>query len=550
MAALECLRDIGLDDECMKAASGGDNMTHTRWCKTMTGEEYARIHSWGNDPNRHGDYEAASPCSHVDLPQTLLEPILTRRAIHTGWTVRFNTTFVKFTRPSPHIVVSDVRDEVLGLTYKIESKYLFACDGARSQIVRQLQIPLIRKPGQGVALNILARVNMTHLMKTRTGNLHWIFDPTKEHPEWASMCILRMVKPWYEWMFIVLPVPGVDPSVANWEERKEEYLERIKAWVGDDSLDVEILNVSKWTINEIVAKYYSDGNIHCLGDAVHRHPPFNGLGSNTCIQDAFNLAWKIAYVEKGKAGNCLLNTYSPERQPVGESVITRANQGLRDHLPWQEAIGMNEPDVEVRKEIVAEFDDPGPKGRARREAFQKGIANTATEFHGLGIEMNQRYASSAVYLADETGPVPLPNQKDEKEKVLRHVITTYPGSRLPHAWINTRAPGTPLSTIDLAGHGRFTLITGPSGRTNWTEAAKQVSEALGVEIKAYSLGWKQDYEDVYSDWAKRREVEEDGCVLVRPDRFVAWRSITMIDDCSGKLLRVMKSVLSLQDLAA
>lgn len=40
----------------------------------------------------------------------------------------------------------------------------------------------------------------------------------------------------------------------------------------------------------------------CLGDAVHRHPPFNGLGSNTCIQDAFNLAWKVAYVIQGMTG--------------------------------------------------------------------------------------------------------------------------------------------------------------------------------------------------------------------------------------------------------
>jgi hypothetical protein len=70
-----------------------------------------------------------------------------------------------------------------------------------------------------------------------------------------------------------------------------------------------------------------------------------------------------------------------------------------------------------------------------------------------------------------------------------------------------------------------------------------VERQLGVEVRCYSLGWMQDYEDVYSDWARRREVEEDGCVLVRPDRFVAWRAMEMVEGCEEKLLMVMKHVL-------
>jgi 2-polyprenyl-6-methoxyphenol hydroxylase-like FAD-dependent oxidoreductase len=70
MAAMECLRDIGLEEECVNIATKDDCMEHTRWCHSMTGEEWARIYSWGNDPYRHGDYSTASPCTHVDLPQT------------------------------------------------------------------------------------------------------------------------------------------------------------------------------------------------------------------------------------------------------------------------------------------------------------------------------------------------------------------------------------------------------------------------------------------------------------------------------------------------
>lgn len=50
--ALECLRDIGLEEECTKLAVSNESMLHTRWCKTLAGEEYARIYSWGNDPKR------------------------------------------------------------------------------------------------------------------------------------------------------------------------------------------------------------------------------------------------------------------------------------------------------------------------------------------------------------------------------------------------------------------------------------------------------------------------------------------------------------------
>lgn len=278
----------------------------------------------------------------------------------------------------------------------------------------------------------------------------------------------------------------------------------------------------------------------CLGDAVHRHPPFNGLGSNTCIQDAFNLAWKVAYTMSGNAGSQLLNTFSLERQPVGVDVITRANQGLRDHSEWMEAIGLLETDIARRSEILAEFDEHSENGRKRRQLFQQGIESTSSEFHGLGVEMNQLYNSHAVYNTDESQP-----RAEPANAVKDRVITTYPGSRLPHAWINTRTPGEKISTIDLVGHGNFCLITGVGG-DNWKAAAESISQKLGVTVMGYSIGWKQDYEDVYFDWARRREIAEDGCVLVRPDRFVAWRSHSMVEDCQSALEKVMKHVLCLE----
>lgn len=270
---------------------------------------------------------------------------------------------------------------------------------------------------------------------------------------------------------------------------------------------------------------------------MHRHPPFGGLGSNTCIQDAFNLAWKVSHYLSGRAGFGLLDTFNSERQPVGHVLVTRANSARREHIGWLTAVGMTEPDIMRRREIFAELEEGSPKGRQRRQEFQRGIEDTAAEFHGLGMEMNQCYSSDGIYQADESSPLPA-----AAESIKEHFITTYPGCRLPHAWLNSRLPGKQLSTIDLAGHGQFCLLTGPGGEA-WKVAADKVSQDTGVPIKSYSIGWKQDYEDVYLDWARRREVEEDGCVLVRPDRFVAWRSRSMLADSGTKLAFIMNSVL-------
>ena len=536
-AALECLRDIGLEEECLRNATPGNCMQHTRWCRAMAGEEWARIHSWGNQPHRKGEYESMSPCRHVDLPQTLFEPIVVKRAVDKGWKIRYDSTFVKYERDSPSgPITSTIQDTITGRTCRIRSKYLFGCDGAQSQVMRQLDIPLKKEPGQGLAINVLVEADLSQHLKYRTGNLHWIFTPEIEYPLWGWSVLARMVTAWHEWMFILVPHPSFDDFRVRPSD--EEYLKRVREVIGDESVTITIKDAAKWYINEIVAEKYSDGNIFCLGDAVHRHPPFNGLGSNTCVQDAYNLAWKVAHVEQGLANPSILETFSAERQPIGEGVIRRANQGLRDHAPVFEALGVLPLDIEERKKQHGELTAPTEAGRKRRKALQDAISYTEHEFGGVGQEMNQWYVSDAIYLKDEQGP----RRPPPDDKVLHYQMTTYPGSRCPHAWLNTRVPKEPISTADLGGKKAFCLLTGPGGN-NWQVAAREAAKHLGIEINAYRIGWKQDWEDVYGDWSRRREVDEDGCVLLRPDRVVCWRSMTMRGDCNAALLRVLKSIL-------
>ncbi|KIH94522.1 2,4-dichlorophenol 6-monooxygenase [Sporothrix brasiliensis 5110] len=552
IAALECLRDIGLDAALKQVSSEGSCMMHTRWCHSMAGAEYARIYSWGNDPKRKGDYESASPCAPMDLPQTLLEPVLVRHATHAGYKMRFDTALLGFTRDTTTgMYTATLRDKLANVEYRVCTKYIFGADGAQSQVVKQLDLPLIKKPGQGLAVNVLVRADMSHLVDARRGNLHWVMQPDREHPAFGWMGLVRMVKPWHEWMFILFPsrdVDGADNFESLSKTTNEEYLARVRGFIGDDT-PAEILNVSKWYINEIVAETYSVGNVFCLGDAVHRHPPMNGLGSNTCIQDAFNLAWKVAYVHNGLAGPQLLDTYSVERQPVGKGIITRANQGFRDHYNVWEALGALPRTVKDRRAVLDELEAPTPAGQARRNTLRQAIHHTTHEFNGLGIEMNQHYSGQGIYVADESEAWTLPGRA-AVDPILYHEPNTYPGSRLPHVWLNHGAipSAKPTSTIDIAGHGKFVLFTGIGGDA-WHGAASRVSEALGgVPLHVHTVGFRQQWEDFYFAWAELRGVGESGAVLVRPDRFVAWRAQEVAGDeaaCAAKLATVMRSILGL-----
>lgn len=225
-------------------------------------------------------------------------------------------------------------------------------------------------------------------------------------------------------------------------------------------------------------------------------------------------------------------------------MIARANQGLRDHVPVWNALGMLDPDASTRAAHFAELRDPGSAGVKRRAELADAVKGTAREFHGLGVEMGQRYVSDAIVFAtrNEIGEPP----RKPADPVLDYVVSTYPGCRLPHAWLNSRIPGPRCSTVDLAGHGAFALLTGLSGAEVWRRAGAQAEKETGVQVRVCSIGWMQDWEDVYGDWARRREVDEDGCVLVRPDRFVAWRAMSLgvvQGEPAERLVQVLRAVL-------
>jgi 2,4-dichlorophenol 6-monooxygenase len=368
-------------------------------------------------------------------------------------------------------------------------------------------------------MNIVFHADLSKYVAHRPSVLYWIMQPGADMGG-IGMGLVRMVRPWDEWLIvwgydINDPPPEVDEAVAT---------RVVHNLVGDDTIDVTLRSTSLWGNNKMYATRYAEGRVFCMGDACHRHPPSNGLGSNTSIADAYNLAWKLALVLEGKAGPSLLDSYDAERAPIGKQIVLRANQSIEEFGPIFEALG---DDMEVRKE-------DSPRGAESRAKLRAAIELKNYEFNAHGVELGHRYRSRAV-ISDGT-----PEPEFTRDPELYYHPTTWPGARLPHAWVEHH--GEKLSTHDLAGKGRFTLFTGIGGE-RWLEAAADVTQRTGVPIAAFVIGPGRDARDIYDDWARLSEVEETGCVLVRPDTHVAWRSAAMVDDAVAELGRVMESLL-------
>ncbi len=279
----------------------------------------------------------------------------------------------------------------------------------------------------------------------------------------------------------------------------------------------------------------SKGRVFIMGDAAHRHPPSNGLGSNTSIQDAFNLAWKLAAVVKGQAGAGLPDSHTVERAPIAKQIVTRANQSIGEFGPIFEALGMT-GGTDIEK-IQANMDarcDCTPEAEAHRAALNAAIAFKTYEFDAHGVEMNQRYRSDAIVTDGQMEPDFTPDAD------LHYQPTTWPGARVPHVWLFDAAGGT-HSTLDLAGHGVFTLFTGLGGMT-WAEAAAKIAADMGIAIAAHVIGPRQQYVDHTGDWAHACEVGDAGYILTRPDQHVCWRNDGAEGDHSSELARVLAAI--------
>ncbi|WP_377273855.1 FAD-dependent oxidoreductase [Peterkaempfera sp. SMS 1(5)a] len=529
---MEVLRDLGVESEAVREGSPSALMGDTVLCTALAGEEIGRIRSWGTGPGSATEYGSKSPCEMIDLPQTYLEPILLKNAAARGAKVRFDTEFVSLTQDE-NGVTARLRDRIRGDEFTVRSRYLIGADGGRSTVAEQIGLPIDGQMGKAGSMNIVFRADLSRYVAHRPSVLYWVMRPGAGTGG-IGMGLVRMVRPWNEWLLvwgydIEQPPPQVDEEAAR---------QIVRDLIGDPGLPVEITSTALWTVNHSHATEYSSGRVFCAGDAVHRHPPSNGLGSNTSVQDSYNLAWKLAMVIRGQAEPSLLDSYTAERAPVGRQIVERANLSRDQFGPIFEALGVGDASDEAAILTGLQAVRAGTaEGAQRRQALEEAVRLKNYEFNAHGVEMNQRYVSAAVLDDGSAAEV------WEHDPELVHQPTTRPGAKVPHAWL-VDAQGQRISTLDVVGKGRFTLLTGLSGGV-WEEAAERSRRTLGVPLPVVRIG-ADGSRDAYGDWSRISEIADDGALLVRPDGHVAWRRASgpeTADSAYQQLLDALRGVL-------
>jgi 2,4-dichlorophenol 6-monooxygenase len=527
---VEIFRHLGLEERLHAVASPSELMANNVWHTSLAGTELARLSAWGTGPERAGDYRAASPCPMVNCPQTLLEPVLLDAAReHPDARLLFEHEFLSFTQDADG-VRARVRDRRSGEEFEVRCAHLVGADGARSRVVEQAGLTLEGRAGLGAAANVWFEADLSRYLSHRPGVLYWHAAPGTPFLTGAGTLICH--KPWTEFVMVI----SYDPATETVPDTEEFAVRRIRQIVGDPTLQPVIKGFAGWEINHQVASRYQSGRVFAMGDAVHRHPPTNGVGLNSSIADAFNLGWKLALVHHGQAEASLLDSYTVERQPVGRQVVDRAIQSLIEMEQVHRAFGFRPNQSESDGwAALDELYRPGPDGDARRTDLRKAIELMNYQFNAHGIDLGYRYRDGAV-VTDHT-PEPMP----ARDPQLYHQPTTWPGASLPHAWLDR--DGTRLSTLDLVTGARFSLLTGPGGE-GWAEAAAAASKDAGIDIDVHIIGTRDGLVDCYGDWERLRETDTSGAVLVRPDRHVAWRSDRYTGAAAPDLTAVLHRMLT------
>jgi 2,4-dichlorophenol 6-monooxygenase len=292
---MEVLRDLGVADEVARYATPWEAMGDTLFTTSLAGPEIARIRAWGTGEDRIADYLRTSPCTPLDVSQPDMESVLVRHATTRGATLRFATRYLGHEQDDDGVSVR-LEDRHLGHVYTVRCRYLIGADGARSKIAEDLGLVIEGTMARAATVYVHFEADLRRYVEHRRSVLYWILSEGAAHGE-IGMGLLRAVRPWTRW----IAGWGHDMSTGEPDLSEHTIRERVQGLIGDPEPEIRIERSTTWFVNEAYATTYARGRVLCAGDAVHRHPPSNGLGSNTGIQDAYNLAWTSVHPSAGRS---------------------------------------------------------------------------------------------------------------------------------------------------------------------------------------------------------------------------------------------------------
>ncbi|KAK7415663.1 hypothetical protein QQX98_005695 [Neonectria punicea] len=538
---MEIFRQHGFAADVVAKGTPPSQMSQVIWQTSLGGDGpldrkvLSDIDTWGckAGSKQRSIYEQSAPHLPTNLPLLRLEPILRDVAeTRNQGKVLFNHTATSFHDAGDHVLVHFKDDK--GQQSTCRTRYLIGCDGGKT-IGQQLGIQMNGPTGLRRIVSAHFKADLSSYWDDRTGIVHFA------NPEFGlgmrSGSLLPLGPTWgrrsEEWQ-MHFSIGVNDPQVP-----REGVEDRIRKLLKLPQLEMEILSFSNWVLERVLAEKYQQGRVFIGGDSAHRHPPTTGLGLNTAVQDAHNLAWKLAYTIQGKSSPALLDTYQLERMPIGKRNCDWAFTS-KCHRLIAAAIGLEEGQEEANKAHLSHLmDEKSDVGRAARAQLQYIIDGQAIEFKAHEMDLGFNYQPGGAFLPDQAACL------DSHPRHQTYTPTTRPGYRLPHAWLEHN--GEVLSTHDLAGrHGSFLLITDGEGLA-WADAARKAASSRSISLKIahivepLSRTREEEYCDLESQWSRVKEIKNGGAILVRPDNMVMWRS--MVPEAPADLSTVFDSIL-------
>ncbi|MFJ3651634.1 FAD-dependent monooxygenase [Streptomyces murinus] len=484
--SMEIFRRLGLENAVRAAGLPAEQVSFYRG-RDLVDPEYVRTGP-AREPGGGGPEHTPSPgliCS-----QDVLEPLLLRRARElAGPRVRFGTRLLSFLDDGLG-VQAVVEERATGRRYRLRADWLVGCDGASSTVRAGAGIAMEGPTGLGRYLSIRFEAPLGQVVADRVSasyfltvpgrggfmavdnDRHWIYQyPLGADPGTAADLGTAVGS---GTAVDVGTAVGPDTAVDVADHRFLAGLVRTAAGVPD--LDVTVRDTMTWRMDAQLAGSYRRSRVLLAGDAAHVVPPTGGHGMNTGIGDADNLAWKLAAVTAGHAGEALLDTYETERRPLARQVIdiSTANAANRTGYRIDDELLLT---AAYRSAAVV----PGPQ-----DADRPGVLDPA------GCRPGCR-----------------------------------PGERVPHVRLTTAGASDVTSTLDLTGPG-LTLLTADED-PRWQPHAEAVRRAgIPLALRAVRTASRREAEP--GQWAYLLGAEHaDTALLVRPDGHIAWRGVRPAD---------------------
>jgi len=490
LRSMELLRVAGLESDLVAAGGHSFEDFTIHIAESVTGRELQTLlPRAGARARGEFDLSALSPAVPSMAGQERIELVLRRHAEALGAELRYSTELVALEQDARG-VSARIRDLTTGEESLVRAQYLIAADGHRSRMRERLGIGT---HGYGTLSHNVAVVfegDIESLIGERRFALYYLQNPrftgvfvNGDDPHTAAAGI------------------EYDPSrESTGDFDHERALQIVRDVVGVPDFEARILEVQTFEFASQVADQLARGRVFLAGDAAHTMPPTGGLGGQTAIQDAYDLAWKLAFVLRGDAGPALLDTYAAERQPVAEMTVARQLANYVERM---------RPDrAEVARHVLESSGSPIPDY--------------------MSVAFGYRYRSAAILTEapDDGAPAESP-----------FVPSARPGTRAPHLPLLHR--GARISSLDLMGR-ELVLLCGP-GASAWARAGMAVASPAAAPLITYRLG--ADLIDVERRWQSAFGVGDSGAVLLRPDGFVAWRSQGEVSSPTDVLTEILARVL-------